>query len=78
VLLHLTRYIHLNPVAAGLVSKAEDWEFSSYRDYLGLRNGTLPKPNVVLDQFNSRQDYRTFVESVAPKAPDDFKSSLFD
>ncbi len=34
-------YIHQNPVKSGLVNKPEDWEFSSYRDYLGVRNGTL-------------------------------------
>lgn len=33
--LHLTRYIHLNPVSAGLVPNAEDWQFSSYGEYLG-------------------------------------------
>ncbi|MFQ5639783.1 MAG: transposase [bacterium] len=30
-LLHLSRYIHFNPAEAGLVSKPEDWEFSSFR-----------------------------------------------
>jgi putative transposase len=34
-------YIHNNPVKAGLVDKPEDWEFSSYRDYCGLREGKL-------------------------------------
>ena len=34
-------YIHQNPVIAGLVSKLEDWEFSSFRDFAGLRNGKL-------------------------------------
>ncbi len=34
-------YIHQNPVRAGLIKNAEDWEFSSYRDYCGMRNGTL-------------------------------------
>jgi len=33
-LLHLTRYIHLNPVTAYLADKPNDWEASSYRDYL--------------------------------------------
>ena len=33
-LLHLTRYIHLNPTSAGLVKKPEDWEYSSYKEYL--------------------------------------------
>ncbi len=31
--LHLTRYIHLNPVTAHLVDKPEDWPFSSYSEY---------------------------------------------
>lgn len=34
-------YIHQNPVNARLVQNQEDWEYSSYRDYLGLRNGKL-------------------------------------
>jgi len=33
-LLHLTRYIHLEPVIKKLVAKPEDWLFSSYREYL--------------------------------------------
>ena len=28
-------YIHLNPVRAGLVERAEDWPWSSVRDYAG-------------------------------------------
>ena len=38
-LLHLTRYVHLNPVTAFLVSQPEDWRYSSYTEYLGLRQG---------------------------------------
>jgi len=33
-LLHLTRYIHLNPCSADLVDKPELWEASSYNEYL--------------------------------------------
>lgn len=33
-LLHLTRYLHLNPVTAYLVDTPEDWPFSSYKEYL--------------------------------------------
>jgi putative transposase len=35
-LLHLTRYVHLNPVTACLVDKPEDWFASSYREYISL------------------------------------------
>jgi len=34
-------YINLNPVKDKLVNKCEDWEFSSYPDIVGLRNGKL-------------------------------------
>lgn len=39
-------YIHNNPVAAGLVSQMTDWEFSSARDYAGLRDGGLVNKKV--------------------------------
>lgn len=61
-LLHLSRYIHLNPVVAGLVSRPEDWEFSSYREYLGLRAGGPARPEVVLGVLEAR-GYQEFVES---------------
>ena len=33
-LLHLTRYIHLNPVTAYLVERSEEWPSSSYKEFL--------------------------------------------
>lgn len=62
-LLHLSRYVHLNPVAAGLVARPEDWEFSSYRDYVSLHRGTLPNPAIVLSQFSAPAACQEFVES---------------
>jgi len=35
------QYIHQNPMNAGLVKKMEDWSYSSFKDYAGLRNGTI-------------------------------------
>ena len=66
-LVHLSSYIHLNPVAAGLVAQAEHWEFSSYREYVGLRHGTLPAPDIVLSSFTSQVDYKSFVETNAER-----------
>ncbi len=34
-------YIHHNPLAAGLVKNLNEWIYSSYLDYIGLRSGTL-------------------------------------
>jgi hypothetical protein len=63
LLMHLSRYVHLNPVSAGLVTAPEAWAFSSYWDYVGLRQGTLPRPDDLLALFPSRQAYRAFVEA---------------
>jgi hypothetical protein len=65
-LYHLTRYIHLNPVKAGIVVHPKDWEFSSYLEYAGLRGGTLPKlshlalvstENIVHTNYRKRRQF---------------------
>ncbi len=33
-LLHLTRYVHLNPVTSALIKKPEQWTASSYKEYI--------------------------------------------
>ena len=38
---NLMHYHHYNPVKAGLVSKMEDWKYSSFQDYAGMRDGSL-------------------------------------
>lgn len=38
-LLPLSRYIHRNPLEAGMVRKLEDYRWSSYRCYLGIEEG---------------------------------------
>ena len=35
------RYIHRNPVEAGLAKQITDWEFSSAQDIVGIRKGSL-------------------------------------
>jgi len=34
-------YVHQNPLEAGMVNNLENWAYSSFRDYAGLRSGTL-------------------------------------
>ena len=77
-LLHLSRYIHLTPVIAGLVRQPEEWAFSSYRDYVGLRQGTLPVADAVLSQFASRRAYREFVESYRDQDVETIEHLLLD
>ncbi len=58
-LLHLTRYIHLNPVSASLVKKPEEWTYSSYKEYLGQEEKALCE---YADLFEIKpSSYRKFV-----------------
>ena len=57
----LANYIHENPTAAHLVSSPEEWEFSSCREYLGLRENVFINMQPVLSQLDTEEDYRTFL-----------------
>lgn len=71
-LLHLSRYIHINAVEAGLAGKPEDYVWSSYPDYIDKRGGTLVDKSFVLGILgDSPQRYREFVE--AEISGDDFE-----
>ena len=35
-LLHMTRYVHLNPTSAGIVQRPGEWPYSSYHEYTGV------------------------------------------
>ena len=48
----LVVYIHQNPVRSDLVDKQENWKFSSFNDFVGFRNGTLPKMDIILNDFD--------------------------
>jgi putative transposase len=61
-LVHLVRYIHLNPVKADLVQTPQEWEFSSYCEYAGLRAGTLPQVEMIRSQMTSEIEYLSFLE----------------
>jgi REP element-mobilizing transposase RayT len=60
-LVHLCRYIHLNPVKAGLVKRLEDWPFSNYLDWIGIREGELIDPEFMGSYFRTASGYREFV-----------------
>lgn len=62
----LVRYIHLNPVRARIVSKPEDYEYSSHGAYLGLAPSGIADVDSVLRHFGAKKDmararYRQFV-----------------
>ena len=62
-LLWLSAYIHQNPRVAGLVNNLENWEWGSYLDYIGLRQGKLCDRNFILGMMDKNvEKYKIFVE----------------
>ena len=59
-LLHVSRYIHLNPVTNYLVNKPEDWEYSSYNDYM---NKNILKKYLTEISIKSPKLYKKFVDN---------------
>ena len=65
-LVHLSRYIHLNPASAGIVKKPEDYQWSSYNHYLNIDKLEFIEEKPILSYFSSKNlldDYKDFVES---------------
>jgi len=66
--LEVSRYIHLNPVRAGLVKRPEDWAWSSYAGYhRPARRLSWVDYSQVLQEFggddpDARRSYRVFME----------------
>ena len=59
-LLHLTRYIHLNPTSSDLVANPDEWEYSSYKEYLKKTNKSICNFSKFLNIIP--EDYKNFVE----------------
>ena len=77
----LSRYIHLNPVRAGIVAQPEDYPWSSYQSYIG--QGNPPqwlKREHILSYFGKRtadamNKYQSFVGELVGK---EYESPLKD
>lgn len=59
-LLHLSRYIHLNPVASFIVQDPKDYEWSSYKEYIQNSEGMCSKEEI-LAFFKLPKAYEQFV-----------------
>ena len=52
-------YMHLNPVRAGLVSRPEDWRWSSYNEYAGFTTDQQRKRcGLIIDRVRMPSDPR--------------------
>jgi REP element-mobilizing transposase RayT len=62
-------YIHQNPLSAGLVTKLEDWEFSSFSDYADIRNGSLCDKDLAFELLDLSKEnfYEESYQVIAPE-----------
>lgn len=64
-LLHVSRYIHLNPITSSIVKSIKELEtypWSSYPSYLNARNFCkFVTTQIILEQFESIKKYKEFV-----------------
>lgn len=78
-LLRLSRYIHLNPVEAKLVKKAEHYKWSSYRAYLSGKYDHWLYVDKTLNYFGdylAKKKYKIFVEEGVDNEIDNFYKKL--
>jgi len=67
-LVELSRYIHLNPVRAGLVDRPEEYPYSSYSVFISGQADDLVRGDLILGMVASRKQearkrYRDYVEA---------------
>ncbi len=62
-LMHLSRYIHLNPVAGTVIklNDVSDFPWSSLHEYLHVKDNSLSNPKSVLELFDGKSAYEKFV-----------------
>jgi hypothetical protein len=79
----LSRYIHLNPVRAGVVKRPSEFNWSSYCCFIGLKESPVwLKDDLILGYFDKDRKtahrlYRSFVEKVLWKDLDDPFKEVF-
>jgi putative transposase len=74
-LIHLSAYIHRNPrELKGWTGKEEKYRWSSYQDFISEnRWGGLLMPELISEQFKSKDEYKKFVKTSLAKI---FKEEL--
>ncbi len=60
--IHLSRYIHLNPIVSGIVKHLDTYKWSSYLEYIS-GNCFYSVSKEVINLFSTKEKYKEFVEA---------------
>ena len=77
-LLYLSRYIHLNPVAAKLVKRPEDWEFGSCTLFRDDSASEFLASEAILTQAGGIEAYWRYLHADEPGCSDKLERYLID
>jgi len=69
-------YIHQNPLRAGLVTDIEEWRFSSYPDYIRIRNGSLCNKKLAVELLRLPVGSKEFIKLSKETVPDNVLNNL--
>lgn len=61
LLLHISRYIHLNPLVANIVKNLKEYPWSSYTSFIETNKDDICKKEVILSHFSKSNTYENFV-----------------
>lgn len=81
-LMELSRYIHLNPVRAGMTQKAEEYIYSSYKAYISRKRESFLSSDLILglmlpQKREGKRAYRSFVEAGIGRELDDPQKKVY-
>jgi len=62
-LAQLSKYIHQNPIAAGLAKRVEDWEFTSACDFLGGKKHDFLATRTLIKMTGGQAKFEDFLRS---------------
>lgn len=79
-LLELVRYIHLNPIRAGLIQRPDRYRWSSHRVYLEGDEKQGVSVNIVLEQFGKkrREAIRRYREFISDGLGEGHRDDLYE
>lgn len=60
-LLHISRYIHLNPLVSYVARDLDNYKWSSYPEFVSFIGSEVCDKKIILDQFKSPEEYKRFV-----------------
>ncbi|MDO8638174.1 MAG: transposase [Candidatus Daviesbacteria bacterium] len=60
-LIHVSRYIHLNPYVSNLTKDLDNYFYSSFPDYIDKTQGKICNKKPILSLFKNPADYKEFV-----------------